>query len=128
MTIPAGRDTHVLSPCTAVIAARVRAARDRAARRLSGAPWRVNDDIPSSALGTFPVQPGALDPVEHAVDTGQVSRRGGAQVVRVAWTIADLGGNVRPSRPDVLAALGFYLGDHRWLSQYSGNRHFPVPH
>jgi magnesium chelatase family protein len=128
MTIPSKRDAQVLSPCTAVIAARVRAARDRAARRLSGTPWRVNAGIPTDALGAFPVDLGALGPVDHAVDAGQVSQRGAVQVQRLAWTIADLGGNVRPNRSDVLAALGFYCGDHEWLSQYSGNRHFPVPH
>jgi magnesium chelatase family protein len=128
MTIPSERDTQVLSPCTAVIGARVRAARDRAARRLSGTPWRVNACIPTDALGAFPVDLGALYPVDHAVDAGQVSQRGAFQVQRLAWTIADLNGNVRPTRSDVLAALGFYQGDHEWLSQYSMNRHFPVPH
>jgi magnesium chelatase family protein len=128
VTIPSERDTQVLSPCTAVIAARVRAARDRAARRLSGTPWRVNADIPTDALGAFPVELGALGPIDHAVDVGQVSQRGAFQVQRLAWTIADLNGNVRPTRSDVLAALGFYCGDHDWLSQYSMNRHFPVPH
>jgi magnesium chelatase family protein len=128
MTIPSGRDTQVLSPCTDIIAARVRAARKRAARRLSGTPWRVNADIPSGALGAFPVEPGALVPVEHAVDIGQVSQRGAFQVQRLAWTIADLNGNVRPNRSDVLAAFGFFCGDHDWLSQYADNRHFPVPH
>jgi magnesium chelatase family protein len=128
MTIPSERDTQVLSPCTVVIAARVRAARKRAARRLSGTPWRVNADIPADALGAFPVEQGALDPIDHAVDIGQVSRRGAFHAQRLAWTIADLNGNARPNRSDVLAALGFYCGDHDWLSQYSMNRHFPVPH
>jgi len=128
MVIPSERDRQVLSPCTAVIAARVLAARKRAARRLSGTPWRVNADIPADVLDAFPAEPGALGPVDHAVDVGQVSQRGAVQVQRLAWTIADLNGNARPNRPDVLAALGFYRGDHDWLSQYAGNRHFPVPH
>jgi magnesium chelatase family protein len=128
MTIPSERDTQVVSQCSAVIAARVRAARKRAARRLSGTPWRVNADIPTDALGAFPVELGALDPVDHAVDIGQVSQQGAFQAQRLAWTIADLNGNVRPNRSDVLAALGFFCGDHDWLSQYPDNRHFPVPH
>jgi magnesium chelatase family protein len=128
MTVPSQRDRQVLSPCTAVIAARVQAARDRAARRLADTPWQVNAGIPADALGAFPAEPGALDPAHHAADIGQVSQRGADQVRRLAWTIADLNGNVRPNRSDVLAALGFYCGDHDWLGQYSGNRHFPVPH
>jgi magnesium chelatase family protein len=128
MTIPFQRDTQVLSACSAVIAGRVRAARRRAARRLSGKPWRVNADIPAGALGAFPVELGALDPIDHAVDIGQVSQRGAFHAQRLAWTIADLNGNARPNRSDVLAALGLYRGDHDWLSQYSDNRHFPVPH
>jgi magnesium chelatase family protein len=128
MTIPSERDAQALSPCTAVIAARVRTAREWSARRLYGTPWRSNAEIPADALGTFPVQLGVLAPVEHALEVGQVSQRGAAQVLRLAWTIADLNSNVRPIQSDVLAALGFYLGDHDWLSQYSMNRHFPVPH
>jgi len=106
----------------------VQAARKRAARRLSGTPSRVNADIPADVLGAFPAEPGALGPLHHAVDIGQVSQRGAVQVQRLVWTIADLNENVRPSRPDVLAALGLYCGDHDWLSQYAGNRHFLVPH
>ncbi|HUN35886.1 MAG TPA: ATP-binding protein [Trebonia sp.] len=83
MTIPSERDGQALSPCTAVVAARVKAARDRAAFRLAGTPWHTNAGIPADALRAFPVR---------------------------------------------LAALAFYLGDHDWLSQYAGNRHFPVPH
>jgi magnesium chelatase family protein len=128
MTIPSECDAQVLSPCTAVIAARVRAARDRAAWRLSGTPWRVNAGIPDDALRAFLAQPGALSPIENALDADQVSQRGAAQVQRLAWTIADLNSNDQPTRSDVLAALGFYQGDHEWLSQYSMNRHFPVPH
>jgi hypothetical protein len=61
MTFPSQRDQQVLSPCTAVIAARVRAARDRAARRLSGTPWRANAGIPADALGAFPADRGDHD-------------------------------------------------------------------
>jgi magnesium chelatase family protein len=128
MTVPSERDAQVLYPCTAVIAARVKAARDRAAYRLSGTPWRVNADIPEDALRAFGVRMGALDPVEQALQVGQVSHRGAVQVLRLAWTIADLGGSGQPGRADVLAALAFHVGDHDWLSQYAGNRYFPIPH
>ena len=128
MAIPSERDTLALSPCTAVIAARVKAARDRAAFRLAGTPWRANADIPADALRGLPVRLGALDPVEHALQIGQVSHHGAVLVLRLAWTIADLAGSHQPGRPEVLAALAFYLGDRDWLSQYAGNRQFPVPH
>jgi len=127
MTIASEHDRQVRSPSTAVVAGRVRAARERAARRLSGSPWRCNADIPADALGAFPVDPGVLDPIDDAVAIGQVSQPGAVQVQRLAWTIADLGGKVRPHRSDVLAALGFFRGNHDWLSQYSMHRYFPVP-
>jgi magnesium chelatase family protein len=96
---------------SAAVAARVAAARDRAAGRLAGTPWRLNAEVPGSVLRRqWPPGPGSLAMVEHALERGQISARGVVKVIRVAWTIADLAGRDRPGRTETNAALGLWLG------------------
>ena len=93
------------------VAERVLQARERAAYRLRGTPWRLNGEIPGSELRrTWPPAPGSLAAVERSLERGQISARGVVKVVRVAWTIADLAGRPRPTRDDCHAALGLWLG------------------
>ncbi len=113
--LPVGRaellgDRRFAEP-SAVVAERVMAARDRAAARLRETPWRVNAEIPGSELRhRFPPCPGALVPLERAMDLGQVSARGADRVLRVAWTLADLAGSARPGAGEVSYGLGLWLG------------------
>ena len=94
-----------------IVAERVIAARDRAARRLHGTPWRLNAEIPGSELRrTWPPAPGSLAVVERSLERGQISARGVVKVIRVAWTIADLAGRPRPTKDECHAALGLWLG------------------
>lgn len=94
-----------------VVAARVEAARDRAARRLKDTRWRLNAEVPGSELRrTFPPAPGALAPLERSMDLGQISARGVHRVLRVAWTLADLAGVPRPTVTETSYALGLWLG------------------
>jgi magnesium chelatase family protein len=94
-----------------VVAARVVAARERAAARLSGTPWRLNAEIPGSQLRrSFPPAPGSLAPLERAMDLGQISARGVDRVIRVAWTLADIAGIARPTVAETSYALGLWLG------------------
>jgi magnesium chelatase family protein len=96
------------------VALRVIQARDRAARRLRGTPWRLNAEIPGSELRrTWPPTSGSLAAVERSLERGQISARGVVKVIRVAWTIADLVGRARPTRDDCDAALGLWLGVRR---------------
>jgi magnesium chelatase family protein len=93
------------------VALRVIQARDRAARRLRGTPWCLNAEIPGSELRrTWPPAPGSLSVVERCLDRGQISARGVVKVIRVAWTLADLGGQSRPGKDECNAALGLWLG------------------
>jgi magnesium chelatase family protein len=93
------------------VALRVVQARDRAAHRLRGTPWRLNAEVPGSELRrTWPPAPGSLAVVERSLERGQISARGVVKVIRVAWTIADLAGRPRPTRDDCNAALGLWLG------------------
>jgi magnesium chelatase family protein len=96
------------------VALRVVQARDRAAYRLRGTPWRLNAEVPGSELRrTWPPVPGSLAAVEHSLERGQISARGVVKVIRVAWTIADLAGRPRPTSDDCDAALGLWLGVRR---------------
>jgi magnesium chelatase family protein len=96
------------------VALRVAQARDRAAHRLRGTPWRLNGEVPGSELRrTWPPAPGSLAVVERSLERGQISARGVVKVIRVAWTIADLAGKPCPAKDECHAALGLWLGVRR---------------
>ena len=96
---------------SSVVFKRVEAARDRAAARLGPTPWRLNGEIPGSDLRrSFAPGPGALAPLERAMDLGEISARGVDKVIRVAWTLADLAGVARPTVAETSYALGLWLG------------------
>jgi len=93
------------------VAARVAQARDRAAQRLAGTPWRLNAEVPGSELRrSYAPSRGALAPLERAMELGEISARGVDKVVRVAWTLADLAGRDRPAVDECGYALGLWLG------------------
>ena len=95
-------------------AARVAAARDCARHRLRGTPWQVNADIPGAELDRSYLPPAeAIAPLRRAVDLGEISARAAHQVIRVAWTLADLAGSARPGPQECGQALAFYLGTAR---------------
>jgi magnesium chelatase family protein len=97
---------------TAVIAARVAAARERTALRLAGTPWRVNAEVPQGELlRRFMPEDGGWEPIGRAAGLGLVTDSGAADVLRAAWTIADLNARPRPTRGDCAAALGLRIGD-----------------
>jgi magnesium chelatase family protein len=112
---PVGRaellsDRQLTEPST-IVATRVQEARLRAARRLQGTRWRLNAEIPGSELRrTFRPAPGALLPLERAMDLGQISARGADRVIRMSWTLADLAGQDKPRQSEVACALGLWLG------------------
>lgn len=96
---------------TAVVADRVREARDRAAARLDGTPWRLNSEVPGHELRTrWQAAPGALAQAERDLERGLLTARGLDRVLRVAWTVADLRGNERPDALDVAVALELRTG------------------
>ncbi|MGO9219761.1 MAG: YifB family Mg chelatase-like AAA ATPase, partial [Streptosporangiaceae bacterium] len=91
-----------------VTAARVAAARRRARCRLDGTPWRASADIPGAELRRrYQPTAEALAPISRAVDLGEISPRAADQVVRVAWTLADLAGEARPGAQECGLALAF---------------------
>lgn len=96
---------------SAVVAQRVAAARERAAARLAGTPWRVNAEVPGAALRrSFPPAAEALRCLDRVMELGQVSARGVDKIIRVAWSLADLAGADRPGSDQVNLAIGLWLG------------------
>jgi len=100
-----------LAEPSSVVAERVALARQRMASRLHGTPWRLNAEIPGRELRCrYAPGPGALAPLERAMDLGEISARGVDRVIRLAWTIADLSGAPRPTITETSYALGLWLG------------------
>lgn len=92
---------------TATERERVREARERAAARWRGTPWRCNGEIPGARLRQLDlrVDPKARAPLDTALERGALTLRGYDRVLRVAWTMADLAGVDRPGRDEVGGAL-----------------------
>jgi magnesium chelatase family protein len=116
--LPVGRaellSDRAFAEPSSVVVKRVEAARERAAARLRVSPWRLNAEIPGSELRrSFAPGPGALAPLERAMDLGEISARGVDRVIRVAWTLADLAGVARPRVDETSYALGLWLGVER---------------
>ncbi|MFF4616854.1 YifB family Mg chelatase-like AAA ATPase [Nonomuraea jabiensis] len=93
------------------VAERVLLARERAAKRLTGTPWRTNAEIPSSLLHSdYRPSNEAMKPMTSCLDSGTLTARGLDRVVRVAWTLADLADKDTPEEDETNAALSFWLG------------------
>jgi len=113
--LPVGRaellsDRQFTEP-SSVVAKRVELARKRAGFRLRGTRWRLNAEIPGSELRRrYAPAPGALAPLERAMDLGEISARGVDRVIRLSWTVADLANVARPTITEVSYALGLWLG------------------
>ncbi|MFK4147475.1 YifB family Mg chelatase-like AAA ATPase [Streptomyces sp. NPDC004065] len=106
---------------TATVADRVRAARERAAARLAGTPWRTNAELPGRELRSrFQAAAGAMDEAERGLERGVLTARGLDRVLRVAWTVADLSGHDRPDATDVALALQLRTGVPRGVPMAIG--------
>ncbi|MFW6776273.1 YifB family Mg chelatase-like AAA ATPase [Nocardioides sp. CPCC 205120] len=96
---------------TAVVRARVTAARDRQRRRYAGTSWRLNAHAPAPALReAWPLDDPSRALLEDAVVAGVLTRRGATRVHRLAWTVADLAGLDRPGLDEVETALQLRTG------------------
>ncbi|MFE1511198.1 YifB family Mg chelatase-like AAA ATPase [Streptomyces sp. NPDC058726] len=106
---------------TATVADRVRTARERAAARLAGTPWRTNSEVPGRELRSrWQAAPGAMDDAERSLERGALSARGLDRVLRVAWTVADLSGHDRPDATHVALALQLRTGVPRGVPMAIG--------
>ncbi|MET9447597.1 YifB family Mg chelatase-like AAA ATPase [Streptomyces cinerochromogenes] len=106
---------------TATVADRVRQARERAAARLTGTPWRTNSEVPGRELRSrYHAVTGAMDEAERNLERGVLTARGIDRVLRVAWTVADLVGHDRPDATDVALALQLRTGVPRGVPMAIG--------
>lgn len=102
--MPVRRGVEPQGESTAVVAARVREARERASARFANVPWSTTASAPSSWVRTAtPAEAAAIALV--ALDAGRLSARGVDRVLRVAWTLADLDGADRPTPGHVSSAM-----------------------
>jgi magnesium chelatase family protein len=113
--LPVGRaellSDRKLAERSVTVAARVAQARDRAAHRFRGTPWRLNAEVPGAELRrTFAPVRSAMAPLERALEIGEVSARGIDKIIRVSWTLSDLAGKERPTIDECGYALGLWLG------------------
>jgi magnesium chelatase family protein len=91
---------------SAVVSARVAAARDRQRRRLAGTPWLYNGEVQGSFLrGPLRLPASVTAEVDSALDHGRLSIRGYDRVLRIAWTLADLAQLDRPGADQLAHAL-----------------------
>ncbi len=96
---------------SATVAVRVAQARERAARRLRDTPWSCNAMVPGAELRRrFAPQQEALRVLGEALDRGALSARGADRILRLAWTVADLGGRDTPTPDDVGYAFALWTG------------------
>jgi len=93
------------------VAVRVLAARDRQRHRLAPSGWRTNGEVPGPALRKRLPLPDGSELLDAAVARGRLSARGVDKVLRLAWTIADLAGDSRPTREQLHTALAMRRGE-----------------
>jgi magnesium chelatase family protein len=87
---------------------RVAAARAAAAERWRPHGIRTNAEVGGALLRRkFRLDAKVMEPLRTALDRGQLSIRGLDRTLRVAWTLADLGGRSSPVLADVTSALSF---------------------
>lgn len=97
---------------SAAVAARVRAARERASARLG--PGRCNADMSASELGRFAApDAAAASLLRRAVERHGLSVRAYQRIRAVARTVADLAGRERVRDTDVAEAVGYRVLDRR---------------
>lgn len=100
-----------MAEASSAIRKRVISARDRAAHRFLHEPWSLNSEIPSRALRTtFQPERAAMNFLHSELDRELLTARGLHKVMRIAWSIADLSGHLRPSVEDTQLAYSLRGG------------------
>lgn len=98
-------------PRSSDLAFKVASARALTARRLSGTPWVKNSQVPGSYLRKQLRLPSQVSrPLDTALDRSLITMRGYDRILRLAWTVADLGGNEQPTSEDLALAM-YYRGN-----------------
>jgi magnesium chelatase family protein len=99
-----------LGQTSAEIQLEVTQARAATTERLKGTPWLLNSEVAGSYLRRELRLPKSITKhLDSSLDQRVISMRGYDRCLRLAWSIADLGGRESPSLEDVSLA-GFYRG------------------
>jgi magnesium chelatase family protein len=102
---------------SAVVAGRVQTARERMLRRFTGTPWRVNAEVPGVELRRrLSLKGDAVDALEAVLRHPSASARGVDRIVRIAQTVADLGGREQPSARDINHAAALRDASGQWAA------------
>lgn len=105
---PVGRvelASEVMGESSQEIRSRVIAAREKASKRFEKYPWKLNAEIPARALRLeFRPERAAMNFLHDELDKELITARGLHKVVRLAWTLADLGDHEVPTLDDVRRA------------------------
>lgn len=91
-------------PSSAQLRQTVCQARQRAQERFAAEGWKSNAQAPGSWLRSH-TPDSALGIVNEAVDQQRLTLRGADRTLRLAWTLADMGGKPRPGRDEVFEAI-----------------------
>jgi magnesium chelatase family protein len=120
--LPAPRgDLDKALESTAVVAGRVRAARERQAFRYRDTAWRLNSEIPGPVLRRdYPLDADSRSTLEDYYSAGRLTARGFDRVVRLAWTLADLEGVDQPT--EALTNRAYQLRSGEPLTDPSDSR------
>ncbi|MBV9485853.1 MAG: YifB family Mg chelatase-like AAA ATPase, partial [Frankiaceae bacterium] len=95
-------DVNARGEATAAVRERVMAARERASWRLEGTPWTTNAQVPGPEIRSrWPLQGHVVAELQLDMDRGKASNRGIDRILKISWTLADLGGRGEPNRDDV---------------------------
>ena len=90
---------------SAQIRERVLAARARARKRFEAEPWSLNAQLPGAALRQRWRPVPEAEALIRSVERSGASLRSIDRLLRIAWTVADLGGADRPAAEHVATAM-----------------------
>ncbi len=92
---------------TATVAGRVHAARSRQRERLGSFGMETNSQVPGRVLrGELRLPSATTKILDTSLERGILTARGYDRVLRLAWTLADLGHRAQPHSDDIGQALG----------------------
>ena len=100
-----------LGETSAQIRERVIAARAAASKRFTNKPWKVHAHIPSRELRTtYRPEKAAMNFLHDELDRERLTARGLHKIIRLAWTLADLGERDVATLADVQRAYSLREG------------------
>ena len=92
---------------TATVAGRVQAARTRQRERLGSLGMETNSQVPGRILrGELRLPSATTKILDTSLERGILTARGYDRVLRLAWTLADLGHRDQPGSDEIGQALG----------------------